>query len=75
MKQSIKRAFLDFKDGQIHYRFGGEGDPILLLHMTPRSSDEFRELMPILVQDRCTISMDLMGLGDSDRPPQSLFSC
>lgn len=70
MSQRIKRAFLDTEDGQILYRICGEGDPILLLHMTPRSSDEFRELMPILAANRCAIAMDLMGLGDSDVPPR-----
>ena len=68
MKQKIKRAFLDTEDGQILYRIGGEGEPLLLLHMTPRSSDEFRELMPILAPKKLVIAMDLMGLGDSDRP-------
>ena len=70
MNQSIKRAFLDTEDGQILYRIGGEGEPLLLLHMTPRSSDEFREVMPILAQNRQVIAMDLMGLGDSDKPPR-----
>ena len=69
MEAAIKRSFLDFEGRQIHYRIAGEGDPILLLHMTPRSSDEFRELMPFLAQNRCAIAMDLMGLGDSDPPP------
>jgi pimeloyl-ACP methyl ester carboxylesterase len=70
MKQKIKRAFLDTEDGQILYRMGGEGEPLLLLHMTPRSSDEFRELMPILAPQKLVIAMDLMGLGDSDTPPR-----
>lgn len=70
MNQSIKRAFLDTEDGQIFYRIGGEGEPLMLLHMTPRSSDEFREIMPILAQHRQVIAMDLMGLGDSDKPPR-----
>ena len=70
MSQRIKRAFLDTEDGQILYRIGGEGDPLLLLHMTPRSSDEFRELMPILAPKKLVIAMDLMGLGDSDKPPR-----
>ncbi len=70
MKQRIKRAFLDTEDGQILYRIGGKGNPLLLLHMTPRSSDEFREVMPILAQHRQVIAMDLMGLGDSDKPPR-----
>lgn len=70
MSQRIKRAFLDTEDGQILYRIGGEGEPILLLHMTPRSSDEFQELMPILAPKKLVIAMDLMGLGDSDKPPR-----
>lgn len=70
MSQPIKRAFLDTEDGQILYRIGGEGEPLLLLHMTPRSSDEFRELMPIMAANRCVIAMDLMGLGESDKPPR-----
>lgn len=70
MSQPIKRAFLDTEDGQIHYRIGGEGEALLLLHMNPRSSDEFRELMPIFARNRRVIAMDLMGFGDSDKPPR-----
>ncbi len=70
MKQKIKRAFLDTEDGQILYRIGGEGEPLLLLHMNPRSSDEYRELMPIFAKNRRVIAMDLMGFGDSDKPPR-----
>lgn len=70
MKLQVKRAYLDTEDGQILYRIAGEGEPILLLHMVPRSSDEFRELIPILAEKRQVIAMDLMGLGDSDKPPR-----
>ncbi|HEY9632965.1 MAG TPA: alpha/beta hydrolase [Coleofasciculaceae cyanobacterium] len=71
MSKPIKRAFLDTEDGQIHYRIGGEGEEaLLLLHMNPRSSDEFREIMPIFAQKRRVIAMDLMGFGDSDKPPR-----
>lgn len=70
MNKPIKRAFLDTAEGQIHYRIGGQGDPLLLLHMNPRSSDEFRELMPIFAQTQQVIAMDLMGFGDSDKPPR-----
>jgi len=68
MSKAIKRAFLDTEDGQIHYRIGGEGEALLLLHINPRSSDEYRELMPILAQKYRVIAMDLMGFGDSDKP-------
>lgn len=70
MSHPIKRAFLDTADGQIHYRIGGAGEALLLLHMNPRSSDEYRELMPILAQQYRVIAMDLMGFGDSDKPPR-----
>ncbi|WP_066425309.1 alpha/beta fold hydrolase [Anabaena sp. 4-3] len=70
MNKPIKRAFLDTEDGQILYRIGGEGEPLLLLHMNPRSSDEYRELMPILAKKYRVIAMDLMGFGDSDKPPR-----
>ena len=36
---SIKRAFFDWPEGQVHYRIGGSGEPLLLIHQTPRSSD------------------------------------
>ncbi len=42
MNQPIKKAFLDTEDGQIFDRIGGEGEPLVLLPMTPRSSDEFQ---------------------------------
>ncbi|NET40778.1 alpha/beta fold hydrolase [Okeania sp. SIO2B3] len=70
MKKTIKKAFLDTEDGQIFYRIGGEGEPLVLLHMTPRSSDEFQELMAILAPKYRVIAMDLMGLGNSDKPPR-----
>jgi pimeloyl-ACP methyl ester carboxylesterase len=70
MSQLIKRAFLDTEDGQILYRIGGEGEALLLLHMNPRSSDEYRELMPIFAKNRQVIAMDLIGFGDSDKPPR-----
>lgn len=70
MNKPIKRAFLDTEDGQILYRIAGEGEPLLLLHQNFRSSDEFRELLPIFSQQRLVISMDFLGLGDSDKPPR-----
>ena len=68
--KKIKRAFLDTEDGQILYRIGGEGEPLVLLHQQPRSSDEFLEMMPIFARKRLTLAMDLMGFGDSDKPPR-----
>ena len=71
MNKPIKRAFLDPADGQVFYRIGGNGKPLLLLHRSPRSSDEFSTIMPILAEKRWVIAMDLMGYGDSDKPPRT----
>ena len=69
-KTKVKRAFVDTPHGQIHYVFAGSGDPILLLHQTPRSTDEYAEMVPILAQTNLVISMDTLGYGDSDTPQQ-----
>lgn len=66
--QRIKRAFLDTEEGQILYRICGQGEALILLHRSPRSSEEFSAIMPILAQQRLVIAMDLFGYGDSDRP-------
>ena len=42
-------GYVDVPEGQLHYRDEGSGSPIVLLHQTPRSLDEFAELQPLLV--------------------------
>lgn len=67
----MERAFLNTKDGQIHYRIAGTGGtPLVLIHHTPGSSDVYREAMDIISNKRCVIAMDTIGLGDSDKPPR-----
>lgn len=65
----IRRGYADGPFGQIHYAIGGTGGPLLLLHQTPRSWDEFAEVMRLLAPRRLTIAMDLPGMGSSDAPP------
>ncbi|MDO8491050.1 MAG: alpha/beta hydrolase, partial [Dehalococcoidia bacterium] len=66
----MKRAYVDIPEGQIHYQTRGAGEPLLLLHQTPLSSDEYTNLMPLLVGSRTVIAMDTLGYGKSDRPPR-----
>ena len=47
----------------------GEGRPVVLLHQTPRSGDEFAEVLPILGRHRRALAIDLPGMGASDRTP------
>lgn len=57
--------------GQVHCIEAGTGDatPLLLLHQTPRSVDEFAEVLPLLAAERRVIAMDTPGYGCSDRVP------
>jgi pimeloyl-ACP methyl ester carboxylesterase len=64
----VRRAFLDTPEGQIHYVAAGAGRPVLLLHQTPRSWDEYRDVIPILAQERRVIAMDTIGYGESYKP-------
>jgi pimeloyl-ACP methyl ester carboxylesterase len=52
--------------GRIHYVGAGVGEPMLLLHQTPRSSDEYHELIPLLAPHARVLAMDTPGFGASD---------
>jgi len=55
--------------GQLHYVEAGNGVPILLLHQTPRSFDEFAEVLPLLATSHRPIAMDMLGFGSSAPEP------
>ncbi|MBN2124801.1 MAG: alpha/beta hydrolase, partial [Deltaproteobacteria bacterium] len=63
----VRRAFVDTPEGQIHYATAGQGKPVLLLHQTPRSWDEYRDVLPILSKKYRAMAMDTVGFGDSYR--------
>lgn len=67
----IRRAFADTPEGQIHYRTAGEGETVLMLHQTPRSSDEFLDIIPLFAPHYRVIAMDTIGYGDSYRPERT----
>jgi pimeloyl-ACP methyl ester carboxylesterase len=53
----------------MHYVFGGEGDPIVLLHGWPETWYEWRRIIPELIANNYTvIAPDMRGLGDSEKP-------
>lgn len=70
----IERSFLSLPEGRVHLASVGAGQPILLLHQTPRSWDEYREVLPLLGRHYRTIAMDSMGFGDSDPLPMADLS-
>ena len=59
-------AYAHTPSGRVHYVEAGTGEPILLLHQTPRSWDEYRELIPLLAEQRRVVAMDTVGFGASD---------
>jgi len=67
----MKRHLVDTRLGQVHCIVAGEdpGTPLLLLHQTPRSVDEFAEVIPLLARARRVIAMDTPGYGASDPVP------
>ena len=67
-QRAIRRGFADTPEGQIHYATVGQGKPVLLLHQTPRSWDEYRDVLPIIGQKYWAIAMDTVGFGDSYKP-------
>ena len=65
---TIYKAYADTPEGQIHYAESGQGKPVLLLHQSPRSWDEYRDVLPLLGRKYRAIAVDTIGFGDSYRP-------
>ena len=66
----IRRGFATIPGGRIHYAEAGRGDPVLLLHQTPRSWAEYRDVLPHLAREHLAIAMDTLGFGDSSAPTE-----
>jgi pimeloyl-ACP methyl ester carboxylesterase len=65
----VTRHFVDLPQATIHFAEAGRGAPVVLLHQTPRSWDEFRDVLPLLGRTRRAIAMDTVGFGDSTPLP------
>lgn len=75
----VRRDYVDVSFGQLHVtRAGAAGDgngaqpPVVLLHQTPRSADEFREVIAELAASAPALGViapDLPGMGGSDDHP------
>ncbi|KAA1380943.1 alpha/beta fold hydrolase [Aeromicrobium fastidiosum] len=71
----MRLGYADTPLGQLHYAEAGSGGtPVICLHQTPRSHDEFAELMPLVGPHHRIIAMDMYGFGQSAKPqgPQSI---
>ena len=65
----IDHRFVRIPEGTIHCAIAGTGRPVVLLHQTPRSWDEYRDVLPLLGERFQAIAIDTLGYGDSSRPP------
>src|ERR1700687_1652392 len=68
-------AFADFKHGkvsiaggQLHYRIGGAGEPVILLHGWPQHSLKWDRVAPRLAERYQVVVPDLPGCGGSSIP-------
>ncbi|MFW6033548.1 MAG: alpha/beta fold hydrolase [bacterium] len=61
----LRKGYADTSFGQVHVVELGTGSPVLLLHQTPRSWDEYAELLPLLGRRVRAIAMDTIGFGAS----------
>ncbi len=52
-----------------YYKMTGQGDPLLLLHGFSGSSQNWAAHVPILAQHYCVITLDILGHGRTDSPP------
>ncbi|MEZ2129644.1 MULTISPECIES: alpha/beta hydrolase [unclassified Sinorhizobium] len=54
---------------RMHYVTCGQGEPLLLLHGTPKTSYYWAKLMPLLTEHFTVVAPDLRGFGYTDKPP------
>lgn len=65
----MKRGYVDIPEGQVHYRYAGSGEAILLLHQALSTSTEFNAIGDILGESFTVYAPDMMGWGGSDALP------
>lgn len=66
---SIKKAYADTSQGQVHYRYiHGPGIPLVFLHRAPASSISFVNMMNLMKGERGLYAFDIPGFGMSFAP-------
>ncbi|GLP67310.1 2-hydroxy-6-oxo-6-phenylhexa-2,4-dienoate hydrolase [Streptomyces sp. TUS-ST3] len=65
---TLRKGYASSRFGQLHYVECGEGEPVLLLHQTPRSWTEYVDVLPLVGARYRAIAMDTLGYGASAKP-------
>jgi pimeloyl-ACP methyl ester carboxylesterase len=58
-------TYVDTPFGQMHVAEAGTGPAVVLLHQTPRSWDEYREVIDLLSPHLRAVAIDTIGMGAS----------
>ena len=61
-------SFVTVSDVLLHYRLGGAGTPVVLIHGNPGSLHDYDAITPALEADHRVLVMDRPGHGHSARP-------
>ncbi|MGY0488642.1 alpha/beta fold hydrolase [Streptomyces sp. WG-D5] len=65
---TLRKGYVPSRFGQLHYVECGAGEPVLLLHQTPRSWTEYLDVLPLVGTRYRAIAMDTLGYGASAKP-------
>ena len=68
---TISRHYVAVGGREVHYRRGGDGPPVVLLHESPLSSLAHEPLMRGLGERFTTLGLDTPGYGNSDPLPSA----
>ena len=63
-----EKQFVEVKGARMAYVDEGEGPLVLFLHGNPTSSYLWRNIIPYVSDTHRAIAVDLIGMGDSDKP-------
>ena len=65
----MRDGYADTPMGQVHYLTEGDGEPLVLLHKSPRSSRMYRKIIPLLAPHYTVYALDMLGYGYSHPSP------
>ena len=66
----VRRGYVDWEGRQLHYVAAGAGEPLVLLHKNPSSSEMWKRTLPLFAERYRTVALDTPGYGMSDPLPE-----
>jgi pimeloyl-ACP methyl ester carboxylesterase len=69
-----KSGYAQLKDGRMFYTHDGSGEPVILLHPLGTSSWVWHLVQPILARQFSVYALDMLGAGDSEKPPRADYA-